>query len=151
MLRTRIKDNLKQSMLSQDKATTSTLRLILAALKDRDISARSKGILDGISDQDALGLLQSMIKQRRESIELYEQAGRAELAQKEREEIAVIENFLPKQMDDNEIGSVVDSIIKELDATTLRDMGKVMGALKENHTGAMDFSKAGALVKTRLG
>jgi len=151
MLRTRIKDRLKQSMLEHDKATTSTLRLVMAALKDRDIAARSKGNMDGINDQDALGLLQSMIKQRRESIDLYEQAGRQELAQKELEEIAVIEDFLPKQMSDEEIAAVVDGAIHELGATTLRDMGKVMGVLKKNHNGAMDFSKAGALVKDRLG
>ena len=150
MLRTRLTDALKTAMKDKDTMSTATLRLILAALKDRDIAARSKGIDAIISDDDVLGLLQSMIKQRRESISLYEQGGRMELAQQEAKEIAVIEKFLPEQMNDDEIASAISLIITESKATNLKDMGRVMSSLKEKHAGKMDFSKASTLVKVRL-
>ena len=150
MLRTLIADALKKSMIAKNTKSTATLRLILAALKDRDIAARSKEKKETISDDEILGLLQSMIKQRRESILLYEQGGRMELAQQEAEEISVIEEFLPIQMGDEEMTTIIDTILTETDATNLKDMGRVMSTLKKNYTGKMDFSKASALVKKRL-
>ena len=150
MLRTRLRDALKISMKGKDAPTVSTLRLILAAIKDRDIAARDKGNKDGVTDDEILSLLQSMIKQRHESISLYEKGGRMELAQREAEEIAVIEEFLPEQMDDDEMAAVITAVIGEVGATSLKDMGKAMAALKANHPGTMDFSKASAMVKERL-
>ena len=151
MLRTRLTDALKTAMKDKDGISTATLRLILAALKDRDIAQRGKGDKTTISDDEVLGMLQSMIKQRRESISLYEKGGRMELAQQEAEEIAVIEEFLPEQMGADEMAAVIDAIIGETEAASLKDMGRVMAALKESHAGSMDFSKASALVKERLG
>ena len=150
MLRTRLSDALKTSMKGRDAKSTAALRLILAALKDRDIAARAKGDRDGISDDEVLGMLQSMIKQRRESIALYEKGGRMELAQGEAEEISVIEGFLPEQMSEEEIATVITGVVDEVGAETLKDMGKVMTALKEQFAGQMDFGKASAIVKERL-
>ena len=151
MLRTRLSDTLKSSMKERNERSVSTLRLILAALKDQDIAARGKGNMEGLTDDQILSLLQSMIKQRRESIKLYEQGGRMELAQREAEEIGVIEEFLPEQMNDDEMAAVITAIIGEVGATSLKDMGKAMGALKEQYPGQMDFAKASAMVKERLG
>ncbi len=151
MLRTRLSDTLKSSMKERNERSVSTLRLILAALKDQDIAARGKGNKEGLSDDQILSLLQSMIKQRRDSIKLYEQGGRMELAQREAEEIAVIEEFLPEQMSDDEMATVITGIIGEVGAESLKDMGKAMGALKEQYAGQMDFAKASAMVKERLG
>jgi len=150
MLRQQISDALKTAMKAKDASSTSTLRLILAALKDRDIAARSKGNSEGINEEELLGLLQSMIKQRRESIAMYEKGGRMELAQQEAGEIAIIENFLPAQMSDEELTEAVNTVIAEVGATCIKDMGKIMGALKQKYAGQMDFSKAGAEVKNRL-
>jgi len=150
MLRTELNEALKTAMKDKDETTVSTLRLIIAALKDRDIAARFKGNRDGIGDDDILGLLQSMVKQRRESIELYEKGGRMELAQKEAEEIAVIERFLPAQMADGEMATAIAEIVEETGAESIKDMGKVMGALKQRYTGSMDFSKASQMVKEKL-
>ncbi len=150
MLRTRLSDALKTAMKGKDAPTVSTLRLILAAIKDRDIAARGKGNKDGVTDDEVLSLLQSMIKQRHESISHYEKGGRMELAQREAEEIAVIEEFLPEQMSDDEMAAVITAVIGDVGATSLKDMGKAMAALKENHPGTMDFSKASAMVKERL-
>lgn len=150
MLRTRISDALKGAMKSKQQHTVSTIRLIMAALKDRDIAARSKGNTDGISDDDILSMLQSMIKQRRESVEMYEKGGRAELAEQETSEIAIIQTFLPEQMDDAALSAAVVEVIKEAEAKSLKDMGKVMGLLKERYAGEMDFSKASAQVKKQL-
>ncbi|MBL4691346.1 MAG: GatB/YqeY domain-containing protein [Rhodospirillales bacterium] len=150
MLRTRLSDALKTSMKGRDAKSTAALRLILAALKDRDIAARAKGDRDGISNDEVLGMLQSMIKQRRESIALYEKGGRMELAQQEAEEIAVIEEFLPEQMGPDEMVAAIEGVIAELKAKSLKDMGRVMAALKENYAGKMDFSSASAGVKERL-
>lgn len=151
MLRTRLSDTLKSSMKKKNERSVSTLRLILAALKDQDIAARGKGNKEGLSDDQILSLLQSMIKQRRESIKLYEQGGRMELAQREAEEIGVIEEFLPEQMSHDEMAIVITRIIGEVGAESLKDMGKAMGALKEQYAGQMDFAKASAMVKERLG
>ena len=150
MLRTRLSDALKTAMKGKDAPTVSTLRLIMAALKDRDIAARGKGNKDDIPEEEILGLLQSMIKQRRDSIALYEKGGRMELAQQEAEEIAIIEEYLPQQMSDDDIAAAIDAVIEDAGAATLKDMGKVMAGLKEKHAGSMDFSMASAMVKERL-
>lgn len=150
MLREQINDTLKQAMKARDGNTVGTLRLIMAALKDRDIAARSNGSCDGIEDDDILGLLQSMIKQRRDSIDMYNRGGRPELAEAEQAEIVVIEQFLPRQMNDDEIIAAVDAAIAESGADSIKDIGKVMGALKDGHAGRMDFGKAGGVVKARL-
>jgi uncharacterized protein YqeY len=151
MLRPQLNDALKTAMRAKDTRTLSTVRLILAALKDRDIAARPKGNADGIGDDEILSMLQSMIKQRRESISLYEQGGRLELAQQEAEEITVIERFLPRQMSEAEATEAVKALIAETGAGGIKDMGKVMAALKERFAGQMDFTKASALVKALLG
>ena len=150
MLRQRLSDALKDALKAKDQIGLSTVRLILAALKDRDIAARGKGNKDGITDEEILGLLQNMIKQRQESIVLYEKGGRCELAEQERGEIAVIERFLPKQMSEDELTKAVRETISETGANTLKDMGKIMAALKSRYAGQMDFTKASALVKQTL-
>lgn len=151
MLRPQLNDALKAAMLSKDSRVVSTIRLILAALKDRDIAARSRGVMDGIGEDEILQMLQSMIKQRRESISLYEQGGRLELAQQEQDEITIIERFLPRQLSEAEMGAAIDAVVTELGAGGIKDMGRVMAALKERHAGTMDFTKASALAKARLG
>jgi hypothetical protein len=150
-LRARLSDELKISMKAKDQRATSTLRLILAALKDRDIAARDRGVTDGIGEDEIVEMMQKMVRQRRESIELYEKGNRPELAQQEADEITVIERFLPKQLSEPEMQEAVASTIDEVGAKTIKDMGKVMGALKANFAGRMDFGKAGALVKQKLG
>lgn len=151
MLRTRLGEALKSALLAGDGCAVTTLRLVLAALKDRDIAERSKGNHSGIADDQILTLLQSMIKQRRESIELYERGRRDDLARQEAEEIAVIERFMPPQMGEEEMGAVVSAIIDECGAKTLKDMGRVMGILKTRHAGQMDFAAASSRVKDQLG
>lgn len=142
---------LKAAVKSRDKVRISTLRLITAAIKDRDIAARTADNRDGVSDDEILEILAKMVKQRQESATTYEQAGRLELAEQERNEIAVIEEFLPRQLDDDEMAIAVDTVIQAQAASSLKDMGKVMGALKSQYAGQMDFGKAGALVKQKLG
>lgn len=150
MLRSLLKGSLTVAMKARDQISVATLRLILAALKDRDIAERGKGNLDPISDDAILDLLQSMIRQRHESIDLYRTAGRHELAEREAEEIEIIRKFLPAQLSEDEIGAAVGDVIAELGATGLKDMGRTMGSLKKRYAGRMDFSKASAVVKTRL-
>ena len=151
MLREQINDGLKTAMKAKDeKVRVATLRLINAAIKDRDIAARGKDCCDGASDDEILALLSKMVKQREESAAAFEKGCRPELAEQERAEIDVIREFLPKQMSDEETQSAVDDVIKELEASGLKDMGKCMGALKERYTGAMDFGRAGKLVKEQL-
>jgi uncharacterized protein YqeY len=150
MLRSRLNEALKAAMKAKSERALATLRLILAALKDRDIAARTKGGGDMIGDDEILQMLQSMIKQRRESIALYEQGGRLELAQQEAEEIEVIQRFLPRQMSDEEVSAAVAATIQDLEATGLKDMGRVMTALRERFAGQMDFGKASQAVKTQL-
>ena len=149
-MREQLAQALKTALKAKDQRTLSTVRLILAALKDRDIAARTRGTGEGITDDEILALLQSMIKQRHESIALYEQGGRLELAEQEAEEIEVIKRFLPVQMEEADQVSAVDDTIADLKAESLKDMGRVMAALKERYAGRMDFAKASALVKTRL-
>ena len=151
MLRKRLSDALKAAMLGKDSRTVSTVRLILAALKDRDIAARPRGITAGIGEDEILQMLQSMIKQRRESIALYEQGGRLELAQQEAEEIVVIQRFLPAQLSEADLAEAVRETIAEIGAAGLKDMGRTMAVLKERYAGRMDFTKASAVVKQQLG
>ena len=149
-LRTRLNDALKSAMKAKDARAVSTVRLILAALKDRDIAARSKGNHDGIDDAEVLQMLQTMVKQREESISLYEKGGRLELAQQEQEEIDIIRGYLPKQLSEAEIAAAVKEVVAELGATNLKDMGRTMAALRERYAGQMDFTKASSAVKARL-
>lgn len=150
MLRARLNESLKEALKAKDHCSVSTLRLILAALKDRDIAGRTKGLTDGIPDDEILSMMQSMIKQRRESIALYEQGGRLELAEQEANEIAVIESFLPKQMSDDEIAEAVTKVVADEQATGLKDMGRVMATLRDSYAGRMDFGKASKVVKAQL-
>ena len=150
MLRQAFTDRLKQALKARDARTVSTTRLILAGLKDRDIAARGQGNAEGISEAEIQRMLQAMIKQRRESIALYEQGNHDLLAQQEREEIVVIESFLPRQFEESEIEAVVKVLIAETRATGIKDMGRVMAALRERHAGVIDFSQAGAIVKRLL-
>jgi uncharacterized protein YqeY len=151
MLREAFGERLKQAMRAKDARTLSSVRMILAALKDRDIAARGTGNTEGIDEADILRLLQGMIKQRRESIALYRQGNRPELAEQEEQEIAVIESFLPKQMSDDEIAAAAREAIAEIGAAGVKDMGKVMGVLRERHAGVIDMARAGAVVKQLLG
>ena len=141
---------LKESLKNKEEVATSTIRLILAALKDRDIAARGQGHGEGVSDNDILSLLQSMIKQRQESSETYRNAGRDDLADREEEEIKVIKRFLPQQLDEKAIREAVDTLINELNVTDIKEMGKVMSELKTRYAGRVDMSKASGLVKERL-
>ena len=149
-MRSRVSDALKAAMKAKDQTRLSTLRLINAAIKDRDIAARGDGEEGGVGDAEVLQILGKMVKQRQESARAYEEGGRLELAEKERVEIGVIEEFLPKQLDDGEVAAAIDSPIKSTGAASIRDMGKVMGALKSKYTGQMDFGRVGPMVKERL-
>ena len=150
MFRDQLPEALKAALKDKDERAVSTLRLIMAALKDRDIAARSKGNMDGIPEDEILQMLQTMVKQRRESISMYEKGGRLELAEQEGEEIAIIQRFLPEQLDEAATKAAVDKTIADIGAGGLKDMGAVMGALRENYAGQMDFGKASAIVKARL-
>ncbi|WP_422363701.1 GatB/YqeY domain-containing protein [Pyruvatibacter mobilis] len=140
---------LKDAIKAGDKRRVATLRLITAAVKDRDIAARSEG-KDAVSDQEILQILAKMIKQRRESATTYEEAGRLELAAQEREELEIIESFMPKQLGEAETRAACQQVIADLNAGGLKDMGKCMGALKEKYAGQMDFSQASKAVKDLL-
>jgi uncharacterized protein len=151
MLRQAFADRLKQAMKARDARMVSTVRLIIAALKDRDIAARGQGKAEGLSETEIRQMLQGMIKQRRESISLYEQGNRADLVEKEREEITVIESFLPRPLDAGEIETATKAAIAETGATSIKDLGKVMGVLRERHAGVIDLGQAGAVVRRLLG
>jgi len=142
---------LKDALKNKDRTAMATIRLILAALKDRDIAARSQGKADGIDETEILSMLQSMIKQRQESAKTYCDAGREELAEREEAEIEVLQGFLPKQMSDEEIDAAIDKVIADTGASDIKDMGKVMGALKSQYAGQVDMGKAGGMVKSKLG
>jgi uncharacterized protein YqeY len=148
-LREQFTEQLKLSMKAGNSAKTSTLRMILAKLKDTDIAARPKGI-DKVPDDEVLAMLRGMVKSRRESVALYQQGNRPELAAKETAEIAVIEAFLPQQMDAAAIEAAVAGAIAEAGAASIKDMGKVMAALRAKHGAALDMGKAGPIVKARL-
>jgi uncharacterized protein YqeY len=150
-LRDQINDSLKAAMKSGDKRRVSTLRLINSAIKDRDIQNRTQGPDAGVSDAQVVEVLARMVKQRQESLEIYEKAARDELAAQEREEIHIIQSYMPKQLTDEEVKSVIAAMIKEVGATSIKDMGKVMAALKAKYSGQMDFAKAGAVIKGLLG
>jgi uncharacterized protein YqeY len=148
-LREQFTGALKASMKAGDAPRTSTLRMILARLKDVDIAARPKGI-NQVPEEDIQTMLRGMVKSRRESVELYHQGGRQDLVDKEQAEIAVIESFLPQQMDDAAVQRAVEDAIKETSATNIKDMGKVMAALRARHAATLDMGKAGPVVKARL-
>jgi uncharacterized protein YqeY len=150
MLRDKFQEQLKQAQHARDEITVSTLRLIIAAMKDRDIAARSKGNWDGIKDDEILSMLASMIKQRQESIKMYEAGKRQDLVDREAAEIRVIEGFLPRQLSETEVKAIIDQSIQSVGATGLKDMGKVMAEMKAKYSGQLDFSKASGLVKERL-
>ena len=150
MLRQRLNDAYKDAMKSRDARGVSTMRMVLAQLKDRDIAARPGGNSAGIAEPEIIDMLGKMVKQRQESIVLYKQGNRPELVKQEEEEIAVIERFLPKQLNEAEAAAAVDAALKETGATSLKEMGKVMALLKERYSGRIDLGKAGALVKQRL-
>lgn len=141
---------LKKAMKEKEQVAVSTIRLIMAALKDRDISAREKNKGEGLDDREILGMLQSMIKQRLESAKTYNEAGRDDLAEREEAEIDVIRSFMPKQLDENEMTEVVEGLISETGANDIKDMGKIMGALKTKYAGQVDMSRAGAIVRKKL-
>lgn len=149
-MRTKLNATIKQAM--KDKATDrlSTLRLINAAIKDRDIAVRVDGNEGGVDDAEILGILGKMVKQRRESARSYEEASRLDLAERELNEIVIIEEFLPQALSDNEVLKAVDAAVAEVGASSIRDMGRVMGVLKSNYTGQMDFGAVGPMVKDRL-
>ena len=149
-MRENIAAAMKQALKDKDQVGLGTMRLIMAALKDRDIAARSNGNPDGISDDDILGLLQTMIKQRNESAKMYRDGDRAELAEAEEAEIAIIKGFLPAQLNDEEMQAAIASAIDQAQATSVKDMGQVMGFLKSNYAGQMDFSAVSQVVKTAL-
>ena len=150
MFRDNLQTLLKDALKAGDARKLATLRLITATLKDKDIAARAKGNNDGISDDEFLAMLQTMIKQRQESAKVYREGNREELAVVEEEEITIICNFLPKQMEDEEILEAIRNAMDEIQAASVKDMGKVMGYLKENYAGKMDFAKASASLKDML-
>ncbi len=149
-LRQQISDDLKTAVKAKDRATTATLRLVTAALKDRDIAARGGGGSGIISDDEILDLLARMVRQREEAIELYRTGGRPELAEREAGEIEVIRRFMPRQLSEAEMAALVDEVIATSGATGLKDMGRVMAALKQGYPGQIDGAAASALVKKRL-
>ncbi len=151
MLRQAFTDRLKQAMKARETRTVSTIRLVLAELKGRDVAAQGRGDAEGLSDGEIQRMLQAMIKQRRDAIVLYEQGNRGDLVRQERQEIAVIEGFLPNQLDQSEVEAAVVVVIGETGATGLKDMGRVMGVLRERHDGAIDFARAGVIAKRHLG
>jgi uncharacterized protein YqeY len=149
-LRASIMAATKQAMKDKAANRLSTLRLISAAIKDRDIAARTEGNDAGVGDDELLAILGKMVRQRSESAKTYEEAGRIDLAERELEEITVIEEFLPRQLDDDEVDAAIDTAITTVGAASIRDMGKVMGELKGKYTGQMDFGSVGAKVKGKL-
>ena len=149
-LRDRLQSELKEAMKAREADRLSALRLINAAIKDREIAARGEGAGE-LTDADLMAILGKMVKQRQESARIYEEGGRLELAEKELTEIRVIEEFLPRQLSPDEVETAITAAIAETGATGIRDMGRVMAALKARHTGQMDFAAAGAAIKARLG
>ncbi len=150
MLREELNQSLKEAMRARDQQALTTVRLILAALKDRDIQARSEGQGDGIGDDEILDMLTKMVKQRREAMTLYEKGNRQDLVDKEQSEIDVIQRFLPKQLNDSELEAAVLQAIGELEAASVKDMGRVMGVLKQRFAGRMDFGRASGIAKAKL-
>ncbi|MBV7393805.1 GatB/YqeY domain-containing protein [Mameliella sediminis] len=149
-LRAKVNAAVKQAMKDKAQARLSTLRLINAAIKDRDIAVRADGNETGVDDTEVLAILGKMVKQRRESAKSYEEAGRLDLAERETGEIEVIEEFLPRALNDKEVAAAIDAAMSEVGAESIRDMGRVMGVLKSKYTGQMDFAAVGPKVKDRL-
>ena len=149
-LRARVTTAVKQAMKDKAQERLSTLRLINAAIKDRDIAARAEGNDTGVDEAEVLAILGKMVKQRRESARTYEEGGRLDLAERELAEIGVIEEFLPKALSDDEVAKAVETAVAKVGAESIRDMGRVMGELKANYTGQMDFGAVGPMVKDRL-
>ncbi|MBT6123357.1 MAG: GatB/YqeY domain-containing protein [Candidatus Puniceispirillum sp.] len=149
-MRDEITDAMKQALKAKDQVALGTMRLIMAALKDRDIAARGNGNQDGISDDDILSMLQTMIKQRNESAKMYRDGDRLELAEAEEAEIAIIQSFLPAQLDEAAMNAAIKATIAELGASSVKDMGQVMASLKNNYAGQMDFSAVSQMVKSIL-
>jgi uncharacterized protein YqeY len=150
MLRETLTQSLKDAMKAKDARRVSTLRLILAALKDRDIASRTRADGPSVSEEEILQMLQTMIRQRRESIGLYEKGGRLDLAAQEQEEIVIIEGYLPRQMSEDEIKAIGQQIVGEIGAKGIKDMGRVMAALKQRYAGRLDSGKAANIVKSIL-
>jgi uncharacterized protein len=149
-LRARFLEEMKASMKAGDSARTSAIRMVIAKLKDTDIAARPTGVTE-VPEEQIVSMLRGMVKSRRESVEMYRQGNRPELAEKEEAEIAVIESFLPQQMDDAATQAAVDAAVAATGATTIKDMGKVMAELRAQHAATLDMAKAGPLVKAKLG
>ena len=149
-MRSELNENLKKAIKSQEKQRVATLRLINAAIKDRDIAVRSEENTEGVSDAEIILILSNMVKQRKQSIIQYEEGGRVELAEREREEIKIIQEFLPNQLTDEEIRIEISKIIDAQEQLTIKDMGKIMSELKEKFSGRMDFGKASGIVKALL-
>ena len=149
-MRSELDDNLKEAIKSQEKQRIATLRLINAAIKDRDIAVRSEENTEGVSDDEIILILSNMVKQRKQSIIQYEEGGRIELAEREREEIKIIQEFLPNQLTNEEIQAEISKIIDAEDQLSIKDMGKIMGELKNKFSGRMDFGKASEIVKALL-
>ena len=149
-MRSELDANLKEAIKSKEKQRVATLRLINAAIKDRDIAVRSEENTEGVSDAEIILILSNMVKQRKQSIIQYEEGGRVELAEREREEIKIIQEFLPNQLTDKEIYIEISKIIDAHEQLTIKDMGKIMGELKEKFSGRMDFGKAAGFVKALL-
>ena len=149
-MRSELDKNLKEAIKSQEKQRVATLRLINAAIKDRDIAVRSEENTEGVSDNEIIVILSNMVKQRKQSIVQYEEGGRIELAEREREEIKIIQEFLPNQLTDEEIKTEISKIINADDQLSIKDMGKIMGILKRKYSGVMDFGKASEVVKDLL-
>ena len=149
-MRSELDENLKEAIKSQEKQRVATLRLINAAIKDRDIAVRSEENTEGVSDDEIILILSNMVKQRKQSIIQYEEGGRIELAEREREEIKIIQEFLPNQLTNEEIQTEISKIIDAEDQLSIKDMGKIMGELKNKFSGRMDFGKASEIVKALL-
>ena len=148
-LKKQIEDNLNEALKAKDKKTYPTLRLIVSAIKDAEIAGRSRGQKD-IKDSDIIALLKKMIKQRNESCEVYKKAGRTELLENENREIEVINKFLPNQLSEEETKKICEETIKSVNATSMKDMGKIMGVLKSKHADSLDFSKVSSILKGLL-
>jgi len=148
-MREKISSELKAAMKAGERRRVDTIRMIMAALKDKDIEARGQG--KDVSGEEILALLQKMVKSRKESLEIYEKAGRADLATQESEEIAIIQGFLPSPMSEADVEQAIAATLAETGAASIKDMGRVIGALKGKYAGRMDFGKASALVKAKLG
>ena len=149
-IREDVKNKLKEAMIKKDIALISTLRLVIASIKDKDIIAKGNGNDIGINDEEIISLLQTMIKQRKSSIDMYLEGKREDLAKKEQNEIEIISKFLPKQLSKEEINNIIDMTIKSCEASSMKDMGKVINLLKKKHNGEMDFGDVSKIVKSKL-